>query len=262
MKEFSLFRLVSNQNVLEAKQEIIYGRNPVLELLSSDKQVDKIWIDRKMSGDFEMEIRKIGKDQLIPIIRVPAFKLSKIINNNNHQGVIAFTTPIKYLNLSEFLEKAKASKANPVVLLLDRITDVRNLGAISRSALWFDAQGLVIPMKNAAPISPEAIKSSAGALIHMPICRVSSLMHVIEEIQNAGFKVFSTSLKVEKSISEMNFNHPTAIVLGSEEHGVSREIVARSNDTFLIPGSAKIDSLNVAVSAGIIMYEVHSQQNK
>jgi 23S rRNA (guanosine2251-2'-O)-methyltransferase len=260
LKEFLLFRLVSNQNVLEEKQEIVFGRNPVLELLSSDKQVDKIWIDRKMSGDFEMEIRKVGKDNLIPIVRVPSFKLSKIINNNNHQGVIAFTTAIKYLSLKDFLELAKSSKPNPVILLLDRITDVRNLGAISRSALWFDAQGLVIPMKNTAPISPEAIKTSAGALIHLPICRVSSLMHIIDDIQKAGFKVFSTSLKVNKPCSEMNFNQPTAIVLGSEEHGVSREIVARSDDTFLIPGTDKIDSLNVAVSAGIIMYEVYTQQ--
>ena len=246
---------------MEKKQEIVFGRNPVIELLSGSKQVDKIWIDRKMSGEYEIEIRKLAKQNKVPIIRVPAFKLSKIINGN-HQGILAFTTPINYLELSDFLRQAKANYSNPVILLLDRITDVRNLGAISRSALWFDAAGIIVPMKNAAPLSSEAIKSSAGALLHLPVCRVSSIMHVIEPVQKAGFKVFSSSLNTQKTCQEVNFNQPSAIVLGSEEHGVSREIVGKSDDVFLIPGSHKIDSLNVAVSAGIVMYEVFTQQKR
>lgn len=260
MKEFLLFRLVSNQNVLEAKQEIVYGRQPVLELFSSGKQIDKIWIDRKMSGEYEIEIRKIARDKLIPIVRVPVFKLSKVINNDKHQGIVAFTTPVSYLEIDTLIKKALESSDNPTILLLDRVTDVRNLGAISRSALWFGAFGLVIPMKNAAPINAEAIKSSAGALVHMPVSRVSSIMHVVDQFQKAGFKVYSSSLKAEKLCAELNFRVPTAIVLGSEEHGVSREIIAKSDDHFLIPGSNQIDSLNVAVSAGIIMYEVYNQK--
>jgi len=213
-----------------------------------------------MTGEYEKQIRKITRNRTIPLVKVPVQKLDSI-TRAAHQGILAFTTPVKYLELKDMLEDALDFEKNPVILLLDRITDVRNIGAIARSAYWFGVSGIVYSIKNSAPLNDAAIKTSSGALLHIPISRVNSIMNCIVEIKEAGFHIAASGMHGGTLMGNIKHSKPLAVVLGSEEKGVSREIFAMADSVMTIPGKGNIDSLNVSVSAGVILYEIFKQRN-
>lgn len=243
------------------KDDIIYGRNPVIEALESDKDVDKVLILNSIRGPFEKEIRKLCKLRNIPIQYVPNAKLDKF-TRKNHQGIVAFGSLIVYQKIENIVPLLFEEGKLPLLLILDGITDVRNFGAISRSAEVFGAHAIVIGEKKSARINHEAFKTSAGAILKIPICREKSLPSTIDFLRNSGFQIFATDLNTDLFIGDIDFNNPCAIIIGSEGEGVSKSLLDRCDQSFKIPQKGETDSLNVSVASGVILYEILKQRNK
>jgi 23S rRNA (guanosine2251-2'-O)-methyltransferase len=239
--------------------DIIYGRNPVLEALKSDHEIERVYIQDTISGEFEKEIRALCKSRDIPLNRVPKFKLDAEIKGN-HQGVYARSAIIKYTDLEVLVRISLHKGEKPVLLLLDGVLDVRNIGAIARSAEVFGATAMVIPSKKSAPLNEMAIKSSAGALTHLPICRVPTLSSAIEFLCRQDIEIFGADTQGSVSLQDLDFRGPVAIVLGAEGKGIDRNLKVYFDHDFHIPQSGKTESLNVSVAAGIILYEIYKQR--
>ncbi len=238
----------------------IYGRNPVVEAINNNKQIEKVFLQSNLTGEFEVLIRKTCKLKNIPLTKVPSRKLNDMSKSHNHQGVLAFISPVEYTSVKVLIPKLIEEGKVPLLLVLDGITDVRNMGAIARSAKVFGAHGIVVPAKGSARISEEMVKSSAGAILDMPMCRENSLPVALEDMQMLGLMIYATDVHSKKTIAEQNLKIPTAIILGSEDMGVSRKAIQIADDTFKISQVNSFDSLNVSVAAGIILYEVLIQR--
>lgn len=238
----------------------IYGRNPVIEALSSDKEIEKVFLQSNITGEFEVSVRNLCKDKSIPLTKVPFRKLNDLTKGNNHQGILAYISPVGYHTIDKLIPKIFDQGITPLVIVLDGITDVRNMGAIARSAKVFGAHALVVPAKGSARISNEMVKSSAGAILDIPICRANSLPVALEELQMQGLSVYATDINATKTVAEVDLKTPIAIILGSEDKGVSKKSIQISDDSIKIPQVDKFDSLNVSVAAGIILYEVLIQR--
>ncbi|NND34993.1 MAG: 23S rRNA (guanosine(2251)-2'-O)-methyltransferase RlmB [Saprospiraceae bacterium] len=239
--------------------DIIYGRNPVLEALKSDQDIERVYIQDSISGEFEKEIRSLCKSKDIPLNRVPKNKLDAEVKGN-HQGIFARAAIIKYTDMEVLVRILLHKGENPVLLLLDGIQDVRNLGAIARSAEIFGAHALVIPSKKSAPLNEVAIKASAGALGHIPICRVSNLSSAIEWLCRNDIEIFGAETGGSIPLQDLDFSGPSAIVLGAEGKGIDRNLKIYFDHHFHIPQVGNTDSLNVSVAAGIILYEICKQR--
>lgn len=239
----------------------IYGRNPVEEALTSGKEIEKVFLQSNLTGEFEVSIRNLCKDNNIPMTKVPFRKLNDLAKGKNHQGVLAYISPLKYHEIQNLIPKIFDEGKTPLVIVLDGITDVRNMGAIARSAKVFGAHALVVPAKGSARINDVMVKSSAGAILDIPICRAHSLPVALEELQMQGLSVYATDINATKTIAEENLKTPIAIVLGSEDKGVSKKTIQISDATIKIPQVDKFDSLNVSVAAGILLYEVLIQRS-
>lgn len=246
----------------ESKNLLVIGRHPVMELLEAGKSVQKIFISRTLKGPLEMEVRSYAKRSNIPLSRVDNHKLDNLSNRRNHQGLAALTSPIEFQELDMIIPHLYEQDLVPLILVLDHITDVRNFGAITRSALALGVHAIVIPSKGTAAINKDAIKSSAGAILKIPICRISNLVEALQLLKNSGISIQSSTLRDAKPISSVDFTIPSAIVVGSEDHGVDNTLIKESNHLFKIPQSSKTDSLNVSVATGIILYEVQLQRSK
>lgn len=240
---------------------LIFGRHPVLEAIQSGKTIDKVLLQMDAAGTFAREVRQVCKTHLVPLQMVPKERLNRLVRGN-HQGIICWLSPVEYFPLDTLLPFLFEKEKLPLLLLLDGITDVRNFGAIARSAEVMGADAIVIPRKKTAQITPEAIKTSAGALLKIPICRESSIIASIDFLQQSGVEVFASDLTANKALSEMDFSGPTALVIGAEDRGVSPSILKKINQTFKIPQVGKTDSLNVSVATGIMLYEVVQQRMK
>lgn len=243
------------------KEDIVYGRNPVIEALKIGKDIDKVLLSNSIRGDFEKEVRKLCRISEIPLQYVPSSKLDKI-TKKNHQGIIAFASLIRFQNLEDLIPHFYEKGITPLLLILDGITDVRNFGAIARSAEVFGAHAIIIGEKRSARINHEALKTSAGAILKIPICREKSLVNTIDFLKNSGFKIFATDLNTELFISDINFQGPCGIILGDEGEGVSEKILSMSDQAFKIPQIGEIDSLNVSVASGVILYEILKQRQQ
>lgn len=240
---------------------MIYGRHPVMDALQNGTPLDKLILQQGVRGDFERDIRKMSKKNNIPLQVVPRERM-KALTSGNHQGIIGFLSMLTYYRVEDLLPMVFEKSEAPLLLLLDGVTDVRNFGAIARSAECSGAHALVIPKKGAAQINAEALKTSAGALNVIPVCRESSLIAAIEQMQMAGVQVFASDLNAEKNISDFDFTGPIALVLGAEGEGVSRPVLQKVDDTFIIPQRGTTDSFNVSVAAGIMLYEVMRQRGQ
>jgi 23S rRNA (guanosine2251-2'-O)-methyltransferase len=238
--------------------EIIYGRHPVTDALENAQTIEKVLLSNAIHGDFEKRLRFLCKEANVPLQIVPKEKLNSI-TRKNHQGILAFVSPIPYFNLEDILPMVYDKGETPLFILVDGVTDVRNMGAIARSAEAAGAHALVIPKKGSAQINDEAIKSSAGALSSLPVCRVNSLMNTVDFLQLNGVQVVAADLKGEKMLYELDLNGPLAIVMGDEAKGVNRMLLEKVNSNFRIPMRGKTDSFNVSVATGIILYEVLRQ---
>ena len=245
---------------MEEKQNyLIYGRHPVVDAIQSGRAVDKLYLQQGTRGDFEKEIRQLSKEYDIPLQVVPKEKLSRF-TKANHQGIVGFLAMIEYYLLEDVLPGIFEKSETPLLLLLDGITDVRNLGAIARSAECVGAHALVVPRKGSAQINPEAMKASAGALARIPVCRVHSMVNAVDYLQQSGIQVIASSLQAQKKVFELDLTQPIAIIVGAEGEGISPALEKKSNELFVIPQLGKMDSFNVSVAAGIILYEAMRQR--
>ena len=242
------------------KTSYIIGRQPVLEALHSGKEIERIFIQKNTGGDIIFDIRKAAQSLQIPINVVPAEKLNSI-TRANHQGVIAVTGLVKYLDLQQVIDQVIEMGETPLFVMLDGITDVRNIGAISRSALCAGAQAVIIPDKGVGAINEEAMKSSAGALNNIHICRVGSLLKAVDTLHLNGIRVFTSEMKAGKNLFEINWQDPCCIIMGSEDKGIQPFLGKAADEQFTIPMSDRFDSFNVSVAAGIILFEAFRQRN-
>ncbi len=238
---------------------MIYGRHPVVDAIMAGVPFDKVFFQQGIRGEFEKEIRLLCRDFDIPLQVVPRDKLSRMAGGN-HQGIIGFVALLTYIDLSDLLPQLYEKGENPLLVLLDGITDVRNLGAIARSAEVAGAHALVVPKKGSALINAEALKTSAGALSKLPVCRVDSLVSTVEWLQSAGVHVLATDLQADAVLYEAELTGPLAFIMGSEDQGVSRALLQRADQRIWIPQRGTTDSFNVSVAAGILLYETMRQR--
>lgn len=240
----------------------IFGIRSVIETIKSGKEIERILVKKGLQGELIAELLDLIKKQNIPTQFVPIEKIDKI-SHKNHQGVIAFLSSITYSNIEEIVPQLFEDGKNPFILILDSITDVRNFGAICRTAECAGVHAIVIPTKGAAQINADAVKTSAGALNYLPVCRVNSLISTIKFLKNSGLRVFAATEKAKEMYYQSNFCDPIAVILGSEEFGVSPEVLKSSDYLVKIPVLGKISSLNVSVAASVILFEaVKQRQNE
>lgn len=238
------------------KNSLVFGVQSVLETLRSEKEIDRIMIQREFGHS---DVEKLAAERDIPVQRVPIEKLNRV-TGKNHQGVIAFISEVNYAKLTNVVAQAYESGEVPLILVLDRITDVRNFGAIARTAECQGVNGIVVPSRGAAQINSDAMKTSSGALNHLPVCREKDLILTVDELKQSGFQIVACTEKGENFLFGADLKIPTAIIMGSEEDGVSEGILSRCDAVVKIPMSGKVESLNVSVAAGMMLYEVTRQR--
>jgi 23S rRNA (guanosine2251-2'-O)-methyltransferase len=241
------------------KSNLVIGRKPLIETFHAGKTVDVIFMQKGINGESIEELRALSKEHNVPIKMVPPEKMSTF-TRANHQGVVAFTTNIQYQDLQNVIDFVHSKGETPLFVMLDGVTDVRNIGAIARSAVCCGAQALIIPDKGVAALNEEAMKSSAGALEVINICRVNSLLKALDTLRLNGIRVFTSEMRAEKKLHQLNWNEPCCFVMGSEEKGVQSFMRKSSDEYFTIPMAGKFDSFNVSVAAGIIFYEAMKQR--
>lgn len=241
------------------KQEMVYGIRPVLEAIDSDKEVEKVFVQKGLQSSVLKELLNLLREREIPYQIVPIEKLNRI-SRKNHQGVIAYVSPIHFYNIENLMPGIYEQGREPFVLVLDRITDVRNFGAMLRTAECSGIDAVVIPSKNSAQLNSGTIKSSAGAIFKVPVCRSENLKNTLDFLKNSGLKIVAATEKSESTLFDSELSGPLAIIMGSEGDGVSDEYLKRSDLKVKIPILGEIESLNVSVATGVILYEVVRQR--
>jgi len=241
------------------KNTLIIGRQPLIEAIQTGRAIDKILFQRNVSGESIGDIRRLAKEYNIPIQQVPPEKLHSF-TRANHQGVIAFAALVPYMNLQQVIDQVVGQGGTPLFVMLDGVTDVRNIGAIARTALCSGAQAIIIPDKGTGALNEDALKSSAGALEKIHVCRVGSLMKAVDELHLNGIKVFASEMKAPARLMELNFTEPCCVVMGGEENGVFPALMKICDASFHIPMKGDFESLNVSVATGMILYEVMRQR--
>lgn len=241
------------------KDTLIIGRQPLIEAIRGGRAIDKILFQRNVSGESIGDIRRLAKELNIPIQQVPPEKMSSY-TRANHQGVIAFAALVAYMNLQRVIDHVVGEGGLPLFVMLDGVTDVRNIGAIARTAVCCGAQALIIPDKGTGALNEEAMKSSAGALEKINVCRVGSLMKAVDELHLNGIKVFASEMTAAENLADINFTEPCCVIMGGEENGVYPALMKICDAQFKIPMKGNFESLNVSVATGMILYEVMRQR--
>lgn len=242
------------------KTDMIYGTRAVIEAILAGKNIDKVMIQSGLANDLIKELIAVARNNNVPVAFVPPEKLKRV-SAKNHQGVICLLSSISFASLDNLIFKAYNEGREPFFLILDRITDVRNFGAIVRTAECAGVDGIIVAEKGNAPITSDAMKTSAGALNHVPICREKDMKKTLNLLHENGIRLVACTEKTEKSIYQVNLTGPLAIILGSEEDGISDMFLRDSDDLARIPLKGKIESLNVSVAAGIALYEALRQHS-
>ncbi|SMD41517.1 23S rRNA (guanosine2251-2'-O)-methyltransferase [Aquiflexum balticum DSM 16537] len=243
----------------EHEKDYIFGTRAVMEAIHAQKDIDKILVDKEVNNELIKELLALAKEERINVVRVPEAKLNRI-TRKNHQGVVAHMSAIQYASLDNVIDECFSKGVAPLILVLDRITDVRNFGAMARTADCAGVHAIVIPEKGSAQINSDAVKTSAGALNHLPVCRVKNLYYTVKDLKKMGLNVVSVTEKTERLMYDADFTLPTALIMGSEEDGISQELMGVSDEFVKIPLSGNIESLNVSVSAGVVVYEAIRQR--
>jgi 23S rRNA (guanosine2251-2'-O)-methyltransferase len=241
------------------EDNLIFGTRAVIEALNAGKDIEKILLQKGLSNELYNQLRQALKGQTVPIQFVPPEKLKRL-TDKNHQGVVAYLTEINYYDTQELLTGVFEKGRVPLVLILDRITDVRNFGAIARGAECAGVDFIIIPSRGAAQINGDAIKTSAGALHRLKVCREDNLKTIIEFLKESGLQIIACHEKTDKLIYDADFTRPTAVIMGSEENGISNEYLKRSDMQVKIPMVGQIASLNVSVATGIVLFEAVKQR--
>ena len=243
------------------KNDYIYGIRPVMEAIEAGKDIDKVLVKKDLSGDLINELYELVKRYRILIQRVPLEKINRI-TRKNHQGVLAVLSSVTYSNISNVMPEIYENGRMPFLVALDGITDVRNFGAIARTCECAGVDAVVIPERHSVSVSGDAMKTSAGALIYLQVCRERSMQGALEYLKKNGCKIVGASGKTKKTYTDVDYSVPTVIVMGSEDTGMTPEVEAVCDELVTIPEYGQINSLNVSVAAGIMMYEVVRQRNK
>ncbi len=249
----------TNSDNEPSTENIIFGTRAVIESINSGKQIEKIYALKGMKNDLYDELNELVRLHRLSVSKVPVEKLNRL-TRKNHQGIVAFVSPITYVPLHHIIANNYEDGKTPLVLVLDRITDVRNFGAICRTAECTGVNAIVIPSKGGAMINADAVKTSAGALNYLSVCKEDNLNHTITYLKESGFQIVSCTEKADKNIYDIDMDIPTAIIMGSEEDGVSKDLIKASTEAVKIPIQGKIDSLNVSVAAAVILYECVRQR--
>lgn len=244
---------------MNKKSDIIYGIRTVIEAVRSGQHLERVFVQKSLKGDLYKELMQAMHQSSTPISKVPPERINKF-TKKNHQGVVALKSPIQYHTLEHLIPQLYEEGKNPLILILDEITDVRNFGAIARTAECLGVHGLVIPSRGGAQVNEDAVKTSAGAFNYLPVCREQSLLDVVRYLQESGVNIIACSEKTDNTLDQMNFTLPTAIIMGSEERGIAEGLMDLANEIAKIPMSGSIESLNVGVAAGMALYEVQRQR--
>ncbi len=240
-------------------ENYIFGIRPILEVLEEGKIPEKVLIQKGLEGSTFQKLFQIIREKEIPFQVVPQEKLNRI-TRKNHQGVIAWIAEIEYHKLEMLLPEIYEKGETPLLVLLDKITDVRNLGAIARSAECAGAHAIVMGEKSSAPVNADAIKTSSGALTRIPVCKERDLMETIAFLKESGIQTVACTEKADNNLYESKLTGPLAIIMGSEEKGISKACLTMADHKISIPQRGQIGSLNVSVAAGIVLFEVLRQR--
>nr|WP_319997331.1 23S rRNA (guanosine(2251)-2'-O)-methyltransferase RlmB [uncultured Draconibacterium sp.] len=243
------------------KEDFLFGTRAVIEAIKKGKTIDKILIKKGLRNELISELQQLIKESEIGVQYVPIEKINRI-TRKNHQGVLAFISPIEFDNIETVIPGIYEEGKTPLLLVLDQITDVRNFGAIARSAECAGVQAIIIPEKGMARIGADAVKTSAGAIHNIPICKTNNLYHTVRFLKDSGIKIVAATEKGDKLYSNADMKSPLAIVMGSEDTGVSAQILKLADEQLRIPILGQIESLNVSVSAALMIYEAVRQRNQ
>jgi 23S rRNA (guanosine2251-2'-O)-methyltransferase len=239
---------------------VIFGSNPVLEALRSRQPIDKIFLLSSKQGSLISKIYHAAKKQNIPVVRADKRKLEKLTGGSLHGGVVALVAPLKYISLEDLISKINLLQENANILILDKIQDPQNFGAIIRSAEVLGVHAIIFSLNQNVPITDTVVKASSGAIFHIDICKVNNLSQTVRTLQKAGVWIYASSLKAEKSLWEIDFQRPHATIIGSEGKGIQLLLVKKSDEIFKIPQIGKTESLNASVAVGVILFEVFRQR--
>ena len=241
------------------ENEMVFGIRAVIEAIQADKEIDKILVKRELQGDLSRELFEVLKGRDIPVQRVPAERLDRL-TRKNHQGVIAFIPAITYERLENIIPFVYEQGKNPFIVLLDGVTDVRNFGAIARTCECAGVDAIVIPSRGSVTVNADAVKTSAGALHTLPVCREQNLKDTLQFLKSSGFHIVAATEKGDYDYTKADYTGPMCIIMGAEDKGVSYDNLALCDEWVKIPMLGTIESLNVSVGAGILIYEAVKQR--
>lgn len=241
------------------KSQVVFGIRAVIEAIESGKQVDKVLMKKDLGGELARELLSVTREYNVPVLRVPVERINKE-TRKNHQGVIAFMAAVDYYHVDDIVPALYDEGINPLVVVLDGVTDVRNFGAIARTCECAGVNCIVIPERNSVSVNADAVKTSAGALNYLPVCRERNLVKAVQYLRDSGFKVMGASEKTDLNYTKADFTGPVAIVLGAEDTGISTDVLKLCDTLVAIPEFGQINSLNVSVAGGIMIYEVVRQR--
>ncbi len=244
---------------MKQDKNFIFGIRAVIEAIKAGKQIDKLMVKSGLKGEPFFELMKLVKDLQIPFQYVPNERINRV-TMKNHQGVLAFISPIEFQNIENILPSIFEAGKTPLIVILDKVTDVRNFGAITRTAECANVDAIIIPEKGSAQISGDAVKTSAGALLKIPVCRIKNLSETIKYLQQSGIQLVAATEKASDFYYKVDFSIPTAILLGAEDKGVDMEYLRVADQMVKIPILGEIESLNVSVAASILIYEAVKQR--
>lgn len=241
------------------RNDYIFGIRAVIEAIESGKSIDKVLVRKDLGGDLAKELFTVIKEYGVLMQRVPQERLNRF-TMKNHQGVVAMISPVVYHKLENLLPQLYEEGKNPFLLVLDGLTDTRNFGAIGRTADCAGVQGIVIPERNSVSVTPDAVKTSAGGLFYVPVCRERDIISAVRFLKDSGVKVVGASEKGAVNYTEIDYSVPVAIVMGSEDTGITPEVLRLCDEIAAVPMRGNIGSLNVSVAAGVLIYEVVRQR--
>lgn len=241
------------------KSTLIIGKKAVIEALESGRQLERIYLQNNSGGEAVDAIRRIAADKMVPVNKVPVEKLNSF-NIDYHEGCVALISKIQYQDLQQVISFIVEKGESPLLLMLDGITDIRNIGGIARTAFCCGVHAIIIPDKGTGALNEDAILTSAGALEKIPVCRVSSLIKAVNDLHLNGIRVLASEMSAQKKLFNTDFTVPCTVIMGSEDKGISPALVQICDDKFSIPMAGNFESLNVSVATGIILYEALKQR--
>ncbi len=250
-----------HQHQRPKKNTLIVGREAIIKALQEGKQLDRIYMQSTVHGTVIDEIKNLANQYLVPINKVPVEKLNSF-NVSNHEGCIGQISKIQYQDLQQIISFVVENGETPLFIILDGVTDIRNIGAIARSAFCFGVHAIIIPDKGVGSLNEDAILTSAGALEKIAVCRVNSLMKAVDDLHLNGIKVYASEMQATKTTQSIDFTEPCAIIMGGEEKGVYPALMKICDESFSIPMVGDFESLNVSVATGIILYESMRQRKQ